>query len=293
MHISTKTFPLLFLFFPIYVAIAQNNCTIVSTSFGYLNYKKLPGNFTESFPYTTKDISTGVLTSQTFNGSLKNPFATNIFFIDLFNVEVILHHHSINGGFGMNSDIGANYSTYFKGGYSYVFTVFHSLLIKPGIDMMYMWGYGFETLGDIDNKNKIIDLLGHEAGSQFSTPGSRYSSAETYNADQLAINYRRAHFMACPKIAITNRPGKTLYCGIEAGWFISLIQTDTLRPEQIVLDTNRDGKVLASLGINEGGAVASFNQGKINRSPSIGGLYIGMRVGCYMKAKPKTAAKVS
>jgi hypothetical protein len=195
---SSKTFQLLFLFFPLHVAIAQNNCTIVSTSFGYMNDEKLPGNFTELFPYTTKDISTGTTTSQTFNGSLKNPFASNLFLIDLFNVEVIRHHHSINGGFGMNSDIGNNYSAYFKGGYSYVFPVFRAFLIKPGFDIIYIWGYD-ESLGNIDNKNKIIDLLGQEAGNSFSTPGSRYVSPETYNSEQLAIDYRRAHLMACPK----------------------------------------------------------------------------------------------
>jgi hypothetical protein len=282
-----KTLPLLFFFIAFQTAIAQNDCTILSTGFGYLNNKKMPGNFTESFPYTTKDISTGATTSQTFRGSLQNPFASNIFFVDLFNVEVIRQHHGINGGFGMNSDIGNRYSAYFKGGYSYVFPVFHALLIKPGVDLIYMWGYD-ESLGNIDNYNKIIDLLGHEVGAKFSTPGSRNSPPETYNSDQLAIDYRRAHLMACPKIVITNRPGKTLYCGIEAGWFISLIQTDTLRPEQMANDTNRDSNVVANVGINANGAVASFNQEKINKSPSIGGLYVAMKVGCYIKAKRKT-----
>ncbi len=260
MYKSSKTFPLLFLIFPFHSAMAQNNCTIVSTSFGYMNNKKLPGNFKESFSYTTKDISTGTTTSQTFNGTLKNPFASNIFLIDLLNVEVISHHHSINGGFGMNSDIGNTYSAYFKGGYSYVFPVFQALLIKPGVDMVYMIGYD-ETLGTIDNKNKIIDLLGHVAGSQISIRRPRSSSAETYDADQLAINYRRDHLMACPKIAITNRPGKTLYYGIEAGWFISLIQTDTLRPEQIAADSNRDSSTGQS-GYQRSGSCCIFQPDK-------------------------------
>jgi hypothetical protein len=99
--------------------------------------------------------------------------------------------------------------------------------------------------------------------------------------------------MACPKIAITNRPGKTVFCGIEAGWFIPLFQTDTLQPLQISADSNQDSKVLAGVGINDQDAIASFKQTKINRSPSIGGLYIGMKIGCYMKAKRKTAAKLS
>ena len=135
-------------------------------------------------------------------------------------------------------------------------------------------------------------MLGHVAGSQISIRRPRSSSAETYDADQLAINYRRDHLMACPKIAITNRPGKTLYYGIEAGWFISLIQTDTLRPEQIAADSNRDSKVLASLGINDQGAVASTRQKLTGVLPSEGFILV-LKVGCYMKAKPKTAAKVS
>ena len=276
---------------------AQEKYTILSTSIGYLYNHKVQGNLSETFPYSSKDIYTGVVTRSIFTGGLQNPFSTNIYLIDLFQAEGVKHHHSFIFGVGINNDVNMNYSAYFKGGYAHIFPI-HFLQrnardyinFKTSLELLYMWGYD-ETLGTIDNNNKIVDLLGQQASNQYTIARTRYSAGGTYNADHIAVFYQRTHLMLCPKISFTNKPPGHLYWAMETGWFIPLIQTDTLKPYQMSSDSSASGNVVASVGINDQGASTTLNNTTLIRSPSLGGLYLGIKIGCFVVNKPKAKHK--
>ena len=142
MHLSTETFPLFLLFFPMHVALAQNNCTIVSTSFGYLNYKKLPGNFNRVVPLYYKRYFHRNDDQPDFQWQSEKSFCLQYILYRLIQRRSHpRHHHSINGGFGNEFRYRNKYSAYFKRRIQLCVPSFSFPTLKPGIDMMYMWGY--------------------------------------------------------------------------------------------------------------------------------------------------------
>jgi hypothetical protein len=277
-------------FFQFDIVRAQERYSILSTGFGYLFSDRVNGNLSESFPYHSKDVNTGNTTNQIFQGSLRNPFAGHIFLIDLLNLEVVRNKHSIEGGVGMNTEMNNNYAVFFRGGYNFIFPT-RFFLFRAGMDLVYLWGYD-EPLGAIDNDNKIIDLLGHEAGTQFTTPASRYSPASTHAADQLDIFYRRTHLMLYPKISLTTKRSAPFHVAVEGGWFCPILQRDTILADQISAD-NRATNVVARVGINDDGASATFNNAKMNKSLLVEGLFVGIRVGYFVKEKAKVSNRIA
>jgi hypothetical protein len=263
--------------------------TILSAGFGYLFNDKINGQFSETFPYSSRDITTGTLTNGIFKGGLKDPFAANLFLIDLFNVEFLRPRHSIAVDLGMNSDLGNNYGACLRGGYAFIFPLHfiringkELLLFKPSMNLTYMFGYS-EPIGSLDNHNKVIDLLGHQAGNQFTIDRTKNDPGGTYNSGLLNIYFVRRRLLLMPKISLSNQPWGKLFWSIDAGWAIPVLQSDKLVLQQVGFDDSSKEKILAVVGFHANGATTSLNNVAIQKIPSPGGLFLAINVGIYIK----------
>ena len=270
---------------------------IYSASFGSLFCKKAPGILSATFPYTSKDISTGIATSKTFNGNFKNPFPPNIYLIDILNMEMVSKKHFFDIGTGINSNQYSDYSLYVKIGYGHIFPVNfiqrHNrsiLLFKPSVSLLFLSGY-LESLGSIDNENKQISLLGYTAGNQFTTPSGRNMSGGTYNANTLDVEFKRTNFMLAPKINVSNKINKGIYWSIDVGWLLQMSNHNRFYLNQEANDDNKHQQVLATVKPGTNGLNATFNGMPFIKGPNIGGAYVGVNVGLYIwKKTPKKVA---
>jgi hypothetical protein len=80
---------------------------------------------------------------------------------------------------------------------------------------------------------------------------------------------------------------KDVSTGVEGGWYCPILQRDTVLADQMSSD-NRASNVVARVGINDEGASATFNNAKMNKSPLVDGLFVGIRVGYFVKEKRKS-----
>ena len=274
----------------LHISKYKDRYVIFSSKMGDLFYHKERGNLTESFPYTSKDLSTGTTTSETFNGTLKNPFSYNIFLIDVFNIEAVSGAHSINGAIGMKTDPNSNGSIYLKGGYGHIFPFNllkwkhkHFLQLKTSVDL-YLINYN-DAIGRIDNNDQVINLLGYTASNQFSRFASREGASGTvYNADHINVYFCRRNFIAAPKISLINKPIGKFYWGIETGWFLPVIQRSKLNLIQSDNASDVENKThrLGKAALDSDGAVTTFNNKSITASPSIAGLFCSLNIGFYL-----------
>jgi hypothetical protein len=206
--------------------------SILTAGFGIFYPSRAGHDFSTSFPYTLKDVNTGVETNQTFNGALHGRFTSPISMIDLLGLELVRKHHSIDLGFGLSEEGGGNHGFYVKGGYGYILS-FGGLQLKPTLDFCYLFG-GNNTLGKIDNKQKEVFLPGVQAGDQFDVYTSdEYSSTdETYDADHMDVNYVRSVFYGEPKLVLAPKPRGRFAFSLEFGWMVQLMQISRLQYEQ-------------------------------------------------------------
>jgi hypothetical protein len=254
----------------------KKDTVILSAGFGAL-FLRHPGHaFMKTAPYTVTSVLTGSTTDQNFNGSLNGPFNSAMYLVDLLKVEILHKQHAIDFGLGMNRDLGNTYGAYLRGGYAYIFT-FHGFLLKPGMDLLYLFGRN-ENMGSIDNSDKTISLLGYTSRDQFTvgtTDGDGNTTYETYNTDHLDVDYHRTNLIAEPKVTLSSRQlSRQLWrfsLNLEAGWFVQAFQSNVIRLVQVGDDKNSTEHTLGSVHIKNDGAVS--------------GAYIGLSVGIEMGHK--------
>lgn len=255
-------------------ATAQNTgcvCFVISNS-GGAYVPRIPGkNVTESFPYASTPIATGVAGSHVFQGSLGGHFSKLSFVGDLMNFGVISKRHAINGGFGFFQEASFDLGSYLEAGYRRVIP-FHRnrFLFMPGVDLYEVLGGPIE-MGQIDNKDQTLQLLGLTAAPQWyeTTSTGHGNVTKTYSADQLSVIYRRDGLLMEPKIAVTTiRNGMCL--GLEAGWMFQLVQSCVLLLRQE--DASDDDR---------------HNVGKIHlpRNGSMSGFYIAVTIRAVYRSR--------
>jgi hypothetical protein len=268
---------------------------IYSIGIGNLLNKKVPGTLSAMFSYTSKDISTGITTPQTFNGHFKDPFSPNIYLLDLLNLEIVSKKHFFDIGAGINSNQYDKYSPYFKFGYGHIFPInlvkWHNqsiLLFKPSMGILYMDG-ARENLGSIDNNNKVINLLGYTADNQFSVHYDYvyYGTDKTYNASRLAVDFSRSIFMLAPKISISNKLSNRLYWSIDASWLLQISNYNRFYLNQEANDNGGHLKTLAEIKPGTNGLTTMFNGIPFTKGPSLSGAYIGVNVGMCLAKKTR------
>lgn len=226
----------------------------------------------ETIPYTVTPVPVGSPTRQNFTGSLNGPFRSAMYLADLLNVEIVHKNHGIDMGVGMNRDLGNTYGAYLRGGYKYIFT-FRGFLLKPGLDLLYLFGHN-ENMGSIDNAYKMIDMLGFTSKDEFTvgtTDSDGNTTDNTYNTDHLDVDYHRTNLVVEPMIALATKPVWRMSFSLEAGWLIQAFQNSAVRLVQVGDDSNSTTHTLGSVHIKNDG--------------SIGGPYIGVNVGIYLKNK--------
>lgn len=246
------------------------NYSILSTGFGeFFPYD--PGHdISATFPYTVKDVATGNVTRQNFNGAIHGRFTRPTYMINLLNEELVRKRNSIDMGFGLFREAGGDHGFYLKGGYGYILPL-GSLLLKPSLDLYYL--NGIDRMGSIDNRQKEISLLGFVAPDQFTvetTDEDDVTTDATYNADHLDVNYRRYSFLAEPKIVLATKPKGRLAVSLEAGWMFQLSQRSVLQFEQ------EDGSS------ENGNNVGSIS---LERNGFLSGPYVALNIGVYLWPK--------
>ena len=199
---------------------------VISLSGGVFFPCRQARNVVESFSYTSTAAATGVTTNQYFTGALGADFPKGTLVGDIMNFEVTSEHHAINGGFGLFEDVGANDGGYLKTGYRWVL-LFHRkrFQFKPGADLYGILGSEMK-MGSIDNKGKIIQLLGFTAQPQWTTSYTSRSGNTTYTtheSDHVNILYRRNGLVVEPKVVVSTSLGR-LTLGLESGWMFQLAQ---------------------------------------------------------------------
>ena len=262
---------------------AKDRHFILSWSTGMLFIHKKPGRLEISFPYYSSTLpSTGQ-----FKSSLGNPFSQDLLLQDLLNLEFYSLHHSIDFHFGLIPNDDHRNSTYtdayfIAGGYAHAFSPGRHLLIKTGLDLTF---YQFSRgLGNIDNRNADISILGYDSGPTFmitSTAG-RSSYTSTHTTDHLSVDFTQNVLALAPSIRLTSPTSHQLYWAIQASWFLPLIDKGGLNLSQSdSTGTRHDfNNRFGLIGLDQPGISATFNGRPIDHSPyALGGLYLGATMG--------------
>ncbi len=261
----------------------KNRHVIFSWSTGMLFIHKRPGQLAISFPYYASNLPS----SGQFKGTLGNPFTQDLLLQDLINVEFLSLHHSIGFHIGLipNDDHrNSSYSdAYFvSGGYSHLFSIGKCLMIKTGIDLsFYQFARG---LGNIDNRNTDVQVLGYDSGPSFSTSNTlnNVTTTQTHTTDHLSVDFIENVLAFVPSLRVTSPTHKKLYWSIQASWFLPLIDKGGLFLSQVDSDGQRRSYLsrFGLIGLDQPDLTATFNGRPVTHSPySFGGLCLGGTVG--------------
>jgi hypothetical protein len=261
---------------------------ILSWSTGLLFIHKKPGELTIGFPYYSYNSTA---TFQ-FKGTLGNPFSQDLLLHDVFNIEFLSLHHSIDihiGGIPNDDHRHSTYSYayYIAGGYAHCFSLGKWGMFKTGADLeFYQFSRG---LGSIDNRNTDLSVLGYDSGPTFSiTYGSNHATViHYYTTDRLAVDFTQNVLAFSPSIRLTSSRHQWFYWSVQAAWFLPLVDQGGLHLTQ--LDSAGDHHSFQNrfelIGMDQPGITATFNGRPVTRSPySLGGLYLGAAVGiCFQR----------
>jgi hypothetical protein len=201
--------------------------------FGHSN-----GLLSVSFPYVVTD-SSGTSTNNVFYAQKRKIYNGSILYWFPFLVEIGRLHHFFDVGMSssmVEGDFTGGFD--FTAGYGYIWYVDtrhrsrgeahpRRFAIKASLQVTYATdasGSSSEQLGNIDNTNKTIYLLGHTAGPTFTTQATRSSPAKTYEATSLIVSYSQREFSLLPRISIANNPYRSylrweLMIGYNFPWY--------------------------------------------------------------------------
>ncbi len=241
------------------------NYGMISAGVGAL-FPLHPGQvFSNHFQYTSTSAATGVSTTHAFTGT-SGSFLSTAILGDLIHGAYISNNSCFDLGLGLNGDMGGEANAYIKFGYGYIFR-FGPLQVQPTLD--FYWALdGPVTMGTINNKDSIINILGFTAKSQFtetSSDDNGNNTTTTYNAGSLDVDYKRNSFLAAPKVLLGSLFWRHLYVGIEAGWLLQMAQSATIKltqyDENDGSNSNPIGKVHLSANGSLGGPEIALNVG--------------------------------
>ncbi|MGD0711738.1 MAG: hypothetical protein ABR968_11250 [Bacteroidales bacterium] len=179
----------------------QDRYSSFSIGTGELFHKNLNGPMQVSFPYTSTDAS-GKTTSNIFTSNIINPFPQDQLTSMLLNFEVGLPSKYF---IDFNVNLMRNIN-YFSLGCGYQVNMgSKEFVIKPSINLSVECNTTKgDDLGNIDNANKTVNLLGYESDPTFVIPGGKYHSEKDENTQYLEVDYSQDAFVITPQIGISN-----------------------------------------------------------------------------------------
>ena len=133
------------------------------------------------------DISTGVGTQRTFQGSLVNVFASPVNMVDLLNIEFVLKRTSIDLAFGLYADRRDNRQKELS------FFNYH--------------------VGD----QFVVTDNDYAPTTDITT-----STDRTVDADRLNVGYLRGVFFAGPRLRFATKPLGRFVASLDLGWMVQM-----------------------------------------------------------------------
>ena len=261
--------------------------TLLFFGVGMVSAANHPGNMNISFPYETMDQN-GVKTSHIFSGNSDRLLSGQSPEVS-FGLDVSKPFYAVNFSTGFNTTYQGAYYSIGYGRNIYVGNQSQKLreritnctwVLRPSLNIM-AFSFSGGNLGNIDNTNTTIYLLGEEAGPTYST--SYGTVKHTYHSDRLAINYKQNQIGIQPKITLCTNPYKTkMSVQFFASYFIPLFQSGGL---QLIQYSNTDSPhfVSGSAGTkikNHDEITATYNDQPFHSIPfRANNLFIGIALG--------------
>lgn len=265
-------------------------CALTGSSFLFSNNKN--GALSISFPYTVTSTG-GARSDSIFNSKSIQPYKQLKAFVFPLYLEVgsLRNFYTaqffvsiIGAASGYNYTLGYGRNFYFnKHFYAKKNISDNSFVIKTFMRIAYTNYRGYDEgspfyLGNIDNENKYINVLGNVAAPTYTTSGK---SPQTYEAKTLDIIYSQNEWALAPGISISSNPYKHyFFWQVEMGYNFVLHEKGG-----IILLQNNFNKI-KTLDLSESRIKVSYNNTLIKSAPYIvDGFYAGVKAGFSIRSK--------
>ena len=246
-------------------------------------FSRRPGILTAQFPYSVTDASGGSANS-TFYGQIADPYGSVKSYPFPLLFEFGRLHHFANFGLAfpvVRGDFGSG--VHLIAGYGFlVYPGWRWFAIKLSLSMTYttdLSGTNYSELGNIDNRNKTVYVLGLEADPTFTTgSGTSRSPSVTHTANNVRVAYSQREAALLPRISFAANP----YRG--AGRFEILLGYNLPFYDGggIAFDQQADNGdlYLGRRNINNKAMVVTYQGRPIVSAPyRFGGMYVAVLVG--------------
>jgi len=261
--------------------------TLLFFGLGMVSAANHPGTMNISFPYQTMDMD-GVKTSHIFSGNSDRLLSGQSPEVS-FGLDISQPFYAVNFSTGFNTTYQGAYYSIGYGRNMYVGRQIQKLrdritnctwVLRPSLNIT-AFSFSGGNLGNIDNTNTTIYLLGKEADPTYSTYYGK--SKHVSKADRLAINYKQNQIGIQPKITLCTNPYKTkMSVQFFASYFIPLFQSGGLQMIQYST-TDSPHFVSSSAGTkikNHDEITATYNNEPFHSFPfRASNLFIGIALG--------------
>jgi hypothetical protein len=134
-------------------------------------------------------------------------------------------------------------------------------------------------LGGIDNRGKIINVLGQSGDSTFMASVGVNSGWATYYAKQVNVQYLQDDLVINPKIAFEYHPFKNLFfIEFSLSYLLPFSEIAKIQLEQT--DGGHATYIIHSFPLYTKGLATTFNNRPVNSTPfTFSGLQIGLKIG--------------
>jgi len=266
------------------------------TGTGVQLFNHCDGLLQVSFPYSVTDAS-GVSTNHTFSGQKNRIYLGQNWSVFPVLFEIGGLHHFVDFGFCFRIQGNLTNGSNLAAGYGFIWYADtrrtrepedKRMAIKVSLNLNYSAdaaGSGDALLGSIDNANKTIYLLGHEADPTFTTGGGR-SPTVTNNAKTLNVSYSQRELSLLPRVSIANNPYRSGgRWELLFGYNFPLTDRGGIYLKQEA-DQGHKG-VSPAVNINNPAISASYNGRPVHRAPyRFGGVYAGVLFGFGRHREP-------
>jgi len=188
-----------------------------SFSIGMFYYHKNYNTLSTDFPYTSKDVSSGVTTANNYKAALANFFTRPAAIAD-FSVEAQTRH---SGGYFCRFSVGDDGFLNFMPGYELIIPLSKSykneFVFKPCISLCF---YRFTAKFDstINNNQKIITIAGKTFNDTFNYVDDDDNWATT-QASYIELKYIQNNIGVFPQLCIARQsPRHQFYYSVSVGW---------------------------------------------------------------------------
>jgi hypothetical protein len=261
-----------------------------SAGVGLFLYKSMPGQMQVTFPYTITDQNgnktNNIFTSKSINminnqqipaGFVNMEFGYPKYFIDL-KYFLAQYYNGYSVGCGLNFYLNllneSNEGKFYEKG----------ILFRPSINFAsnkYVGAYdNSNDFGDIDNKNKTINLLGYTSDSTYTYVTGKwpFHTINTATVNDLDITFVQRDFFITPNISLCSNPYRHYF-----HWELDIAYNLLIGEKSgLELLQNGDNQLESSniVRLNSGKYFTTFNNNTITSTPlKLNKIFIGLTVG--------------